>query len=81
MHDGSRRDPGSCVRPAISPACGARQGRSDEAFTALSAIYGQFTEGFGTPDLQDAAALLKSLAPNVRKRPSGNDRPLDTSAA
>jgi hypothetical protein len=29
---------------------------------ALAAVYGTFTEGFTTPDLVDAAALLNSLA-------------------
>jgi serine phosphatase RsbU (regulator of sigma subunit) len=37
------------------------QGRREEAFTALSTAYGMFTEGFNTPDLLDAAALLESL--------------------
>jgi tetratricopeptide (TPR) repeat protein len=35
-----------------------RQGRRDEARAALAAVYGTFTEGFTTPDLVDAAALL-----------------------
>jgi predicted ATPase len=39
-----------------------RQGRRDEARAALTAVYGTFTEGFTTPDLVDAAALLNSLA-------------------
>jgi class 3 adenylate cyclase/tetratricopeptide (TPR) repeat protein len=39
-----------------------RQGRHDEARTALAAVYGTYTEGFTTPDLVDAAALLKALA-------------------
>jgi class 3 adenylate cyclase/predicted ATPase len=39
-----------------------RQGRRDEARAALAAVYGSFTEGFTTPDLVDAAALLNSLA-------------------
>jgi predicted ATPase len=39
-----------------------RQGRRDEARAALAAVYGTFTEGFTTPDLVDAAALLNSLA-------------------
>jgi predicted ATPase len=39
-----------------------RQGRRDEARAELAAIYGTFTEGFTTPDLVDAAALLNSLA-------------------
>ena len=36
-----------------------RQGRRDEARATLAAVYGTFTEGFTTPDLVDAAALLK----------------------
>jgi predicted ATPase len=39
-----------------------RQRRRDEARAALATVYGTFTEGFTTPDLVDAAALLNSLA-------------------
>jgi predicted ATPase len=39
-----------------------QQGRRDEARAALAAVYGTFTEGFTTPDLVDAAALVNSLA-------------------
>ncbi len=39
-----------------------RQGRRDEARAALAAVYGTYTEGFTTPDLVDARALLESLA-------------------
>jgi class 3 adenylate cyclase/predicted ATPase len=39
-----------------------QQGRRDEARAALGAIYDTYTEGFTTPDLMDAAALLKALA-------------------
>jgi class 3 adenylate cyclase/tetratricopeptide (TPR) repeat protein len=39
-----------------------RQGRRNEARTALAVVYGTYTEGFTTPDLVDAAALLESLA-------------------
>lgn len=38
-----------------------RQGRGDEAFAALTGVVSGFTEGFDTPDLKDAAALLKEL--------------------
>jgi serine/threonine protein kinase/tetratricopeptide (TPR) repeat protein len=38
-----------------------RQGRRDEAYSLLAAVYGTYTEGFTTPDLVDAAALLKAL--------------------
>ncbi len=39
-----------------------RQGRRDEARDALAAIYGTYTEGFTTPDLVDAKALVECLA-------------------
>jgi len=39
-----------------------RQGRREQALTALRAVYGAFTEGFTTPDLVDAATLLESLS-------------------
>ena len=38
-----------------------RQGRAAQAHEALAAIYGSFTEGFDTPDLQAANALLMGL--------------------
>jgi class 3 adenylate cyclase/predicted ATPase len=38
------------------------QGRDPEARDLLAPIYGWFTEGFGTPDLQDAKALHDELA-------------------
>jgi predicted ATPase len=34
------------------------QGRRDEARTMLANVYGRFTEGFQTPDLVEAQALL-----------------------
>src|ERR1700730_6375234 len=37
------------------------QGRSAEARDLLAPVYGWFTEGFDTPDLKEAMALLKSL--------------------
>jgi predicted ATPase len=36
--------------------------RSDEARTMLAEVYGWFTEGFDTPDLKAAKALLDELA-------------------
>jgi tetratricopeptide (TPR) repeat protein len=39
-----------------------RQGRRDQARAALAAVFDMYTEGFTTPDLLDAAALLKALA-------------------
>jgi predicted ATPase len=38
-----------------------RQGKRAEAYTLLAPIYGWFTEGFDTADLQEAKALLDEL--------------------
>jgi predicted ATPase len=38
------------------------QGRRAEARDLLDPVYGWFTEGFATPDLKDAKALLDQLA-------------------
>jgi predicted ATPase len=38
------------------------QGRIDEARQVLATIYDWFTEGFDTPDLQEAKALLEELS-------------------
>ena len=40
----------------------AAQGKRAEAHELLAAIYGWFTEGFDTPDLQEAKALLEEVA-------------------
>ena len=39
-----------------------QQGKRDQARELLAPIYGWFTEGFDTADLQDAKALLEELA-------------------
>jgi predicted ATPase len=39
-----------------------RQGQRAEARELLAPIYGWFTEGFDTADLQEARALLEQLA-------------------
>src|SRR5262249_8068531 len=39
-----------------------QQGKRAEAYELLAPIYGWFTEGFDTADLQDAQALLEALA-------------------
>jgi len=39
-----------------------RQERSQEAFDALTRVYNRFTEGFHTPNLMEAASLLKDLS-------------------
>jgi predicted ATPase len=41
----------------------AKQARRDEARAMLAEIYNWFTEGFDTPDLNDAKALLDELSP------------------
>jgi predicted ATPase len=38
-----------------------RQGKRTEAYDLLAPIYGWFTEGFDTADLQEARALLEAL--------------------
>ena len=43
------------------------QGRRSEAHDLLTPLYSQFTEGFGTPDLQAADAILRPAS-----RASGN---------
>jgi predicted ATPase len=39
-----------------------QQGKRDEAHELLAAVYGWFTEGFDTADLQEAKALLETLS-------------------
>jgi predicted ATPase len=51
------------LRAATSLACLWRdQGKRTEARELLAPIYNWFTEGFDTPVLQDAKALLDELA-------------------
>ena len=38
------------------------QGKTVEAHDLLAPVYGWFTEGFDTPDLKEAKALLDDLA-------------------
>jgi predicted ATPase len=50
------------LRTAMSLAClWQRQGKPNEARALLAPIYGWFTEGFDTADLQEAKALLDTL--------------------
>ena len=51
------------IAPAATTRIGLRrdQCRHTEARDLLSPVYGWFTEGFGTPDLKDAKALLDEL--------------------
>jgi hypothetical protein len=57
---GSRRQSfGNCALPRAS--LGSAATRAAEARDLLAPVYGWFTEGFGTPDLKDAKALLEAL--------------------
>ena len=50
------------LRAAVSLARLRRdQGRRAEARDLLAPVYGWFTEGFDTPDLKEAKALLDDL--------------------
>ena len=50
------------LRAAVSLARLCRdQGRRTEARDLLAPVYGWFTEGFDTPDLKEAKALLDAL--------------------
>jgi predicted ATPase len=44
-----------------------RQGKTAEARQILADIYGWFTEGFDTKDLQEAKGLLQELTEETRK--------------
>jgi predicted ATPase len=46
-----------------------QQGKEDEARDLLATIYDWFTEGFDTPDLQQAKALLHALEASVDQAP------------
>jgi predicted ATPase len=51
------------LRAAMSLSClWQQQGKRTEAYALLAPIYGWFTEGFDTADLQEAKALLDALA-------------------
>ena len=51
-----------------------QQGRRTDAYQLLAPIYGWFTEGFDTADLQDAKALLLGTDVSWARR---QDRGLD----
>lgn len=46
----------------------AHQGKIQQARLRLASVYNGFTEGFDTPDLQEANALLEHLAGPVNRR-------------
>jgi DNA-binding winged helix-turn-helix (wHTH) protein/tetratricopeptide (TPR) repeat protein len=57
------------LRAAMSVArLHKNQGRSGEAQERLSRVYDAFTEGFDTPDLREAKALLDELPRKLRAR-------------
>ena len=43
----------------------SKQGKRKEACERIAPLYGWFTEGFDTPDLEDAKALLDQRTPKV----------------
>ena len=45
------------------------QGKADDALNLLAPVYGWFTEGFDTPDLRGAKALLDELTPSMSPAP------------
>jgi len=49
-----------------------RQGRREEARQLLAEVYGWFTEGFDTADLQEARALLDELSSGFRVPPGSS---------
>jgi predicted ATPase len=51
------------------------QGRCTEARDLLAPVYGWFTEGFDTPDLKEAKALLDDLTPEFN-----SSMPMSTAA-
>jgi len=50
------------VRRRAWLGCGARPGQSQQARDFLAPTYSGFIEGFSTPDLKDAKALIDELA-------------------
>ena len=69
IETGRRQASRACeLRAATSLArLGRGQTRDPEAYPTLTAIFEKFTEGFATPDLVDAARLLRELS-NDRMR-------------
>ena len=54
------------LRAAMSLARLWQQGKRAEAYELLAPVYGWFTEGFDTADLQEARALLDALGSSDR---------------
>ena len=56
------------------------QGKRAEARDLLAPVYGWFTEGFGTPVLQEAKALLDELGANPGPAADGGVTPAPAGA-
>ena len=54
--------------------CGSSRARSTKLTQMLAEIYGWFTEGFDTKDLQEAKALLDSLGSSVQTNQKAKDK-------
>jgi predicted ATPase len=66
------------LRAAVSLArLRCDQGRHAEARGLLAPVYGWFTEGFDTPDLKEAKALLDQLAGTAESRCANDRFPVD----
>ena len=64
------------LRAAVSLArLWAEQGERRKAHDLLAPVYGWFTEGFDTPDLREAEALLDELAASLGLRRRSRRRP------
>ena len=58
-----------------------QQGKKEEARQMLAEIYGWFTEGFDTADLQEAKALLTELEGQEPVRRGGQKAPRHKAAS
>ena len=57
----SRIRPGAAGGDLSGPALGRERPKKKAARGLLAPVYGWFTEGFDTPDLKEAKALLDDL--------------------
>ena len=58
----SRLNPGSCARPRAWHGSGSSRASAPKPASCWCRVYGWFTEGFDTADLQEARALLDELS-------------------
>jgi predicted ATPase len=56
------RNCGSCAPRTASPGCGPSRASGRRPRDLLALLYDWFTEGFDTPDLEEAKVLLDALA-------------------